>query len=58
MEKTKEIKDYLKFIRKLKVLQFAQERGKNKEACELFGVKKVLFINGRRPSINKVKMVY
>lgn len=30
MDKTKEITDYLKFTRKLKALQYAQERGKNK----------------------------
>ncbi len=40
MEKTKEIIDYLKFSTKLRVLRYAKDFGKNKDACEDFGVKK------------------
>ena len=43
MEKTKEIKDYLTFMIKVKVLKFAQTCKNNKEAYELFGVKKSTF---------------
>jgi hypothetical protein len=38
MEKTKEIIDYLKFSTKLRVLRYAKDCGKNKDACEVFGV--------------------
>ena len=48
MKKTKEITTYLTFIRKLKVLQYAKERGKNKEAYELFGIKKSTFYKWKR----------
>ncbi len=48
MEKTKEIIDYLKFANKLRVLRYAKDYGKNKEACEVFGVKKVHSTNGKR----------
>ncbi len=37
MEKTKEIIDYLKFSNKLRVLRYAKDCGKNKDACEVFG---------------------
>ncbi len=43
MEKTKEIKDYLTFMIKVKVLKFGQTCKNNKEAYELFGVKKSTF---------------
>jgi hypothetical protein len=43
MEKTKEIIDYLKFSTKLRVFRFAKDCGKNKEAYEVFGVKKSSF---------------
>ncbi|MEY4861088.1 MAG: hypothetical protein RL059_787 [Bacteroidota bacterium] len=43
MEKTKEIIDYLKFSTKLRVLRYAKDCGKNKNACEVFGVKKSTF---------------
>ena len=48
MKKTKEISDYLKFIQKLRVLNYAKERGKNKEAYELFGIKKGTFYKWKR----------
>ena len=37
MEKTKEIVDYLKFSNKLRVLRYAKDCGKNKNAFEVFG---------------------
>jgi transposase len=43
MKKTKEITEYLTFMIKVKVLKFAQTRKNNKEAYELFGVKKSTF---------------
>jgi hypothetical protein len=44
MEKTKEIKDYLTFMIKVKVLKFALICKNNKESYELFGVKKKYFL--------------
>jgi transposase len=48
MKKTKEITTYLTLIRKLQVLQYAKERGKNKEAYELFGIKKSTFYKWKK----------
>jgi len=48
MKRTKEINDYLRFAEKLRVIKYAQERGKNKEAYELFGVKKSTFYKWRK----------
>ena len=48
MEKTKEIKDYLTFMIKVKVLKFAQTCKNNKEAYELFGVKKSTFYKWKK----------
>jgi hypothetical protein len=42
MEKTKEIIDYLKFSTKLRVLRYAKDCGKNKDACEVFEMKRVV----------------
>jgi transposase len=48
MEKTKEIIDYLKFLTKLRVLRYAKDCGKNKNACEVFGVKKSTFYKWKK----------
>ena len=48
MEKTKEIIDYLKFSTKLRVLRYAKDCGKNKDACEVFGVKKSTFYKWKK----------
>lgn len=48
MEKTKAIQDYLIFLKKVEVLRYAQKHGKNKEAYELFGVKKSTFYKWRK----------
>ena len=48
MKKTKEITEYLAFLRKLKVLRYAKDRGNNKEAYELFGIKKGTFYKWKR----------
>jgi transposase InsO family protein len=48
MEKTKEIIDYLKFSTKLRVLRYAKDCGKNKNACEVFGVKKSTFYKWKK----------
>ena len=48
MEKTKEIIDYLKFATKLRVLRYAKDCGKNKNACEVFGVKKSTFYKWKK----------
>jgi transposase-like protein len=48
MEKTKEIIDYLKFSTKLRVLRHAKDCGKNKDACEVFGVKKSTFYKWKK----------
>jgi hypothetical protein len=53
MEKTKEIIDYLKYSTKLRVLRYAKDCGKNKEACEVFGVKKSTFYIWKR-SLNSM----
>jgi transposase len=53
MEKTKEIIDYLKYSTKLRVLRYAKDCGKNKEACEVFGVKKSTFYKWKR-SLNSM----
>lgn len=44
MKKTKEIKDYLAWRKKIRVLKLAEDIG-NKEACEIFGVTKTTFHN-------------
>ena len=44
----KEIIDYLRFSNKLRVLRFAKDCGKNKEACEVFGVKKSTFYKWKK----------
>lgn len=48
MEKTKEIIDYLKFSTKLRVLRYAKDCGKNKDACEVFGVNKSTFYKWKK----------
>ena len=48
MEKTKEVKQYLNYLKKLQVLKYAKARGNNKEAYEFFDIKKVHFTNGKR----------
>jgi len=48
MEKTKEIIDYLKFSTKLRVFRYAKDCGKNKDACEVLGLKRVHSTNGKR----------
>ena len=48
MEKTKEIIDYLKFANKLRVLRYAKDCGNNKDACEVFGVKKSTFYKWKK----------
>ncbi|AZA53934.1 IS481 family transposase [Chryseobacterium sp. G0201] len=48
MEKTKEIKDYLNYLKKVQVLKYAKERGKNKEAYEFFGIKKSTFYKWKK----------
>jgi transposase InsO family protein len=48
MKKTKEITEYLTFMIKVKVLKFAQTRKNNKEAYELFGVKKSTFYKWKK----------
>ena len=48
MEKTKEITDYLNYLKKVQVLKYAKERGKNKEAYEFFGIKKSTFYKWKK----------
>ena len=48
MEKTKEIIDYLKFANKLRVLRYGKDCGNNKDACEVFGVKKSTFYKWKK----------
>jgi transposase len=48
MKKTQEITDYLAYLQKLKVLRFARNTGKNKEAYELFGIKKSTFYKWKK----------
>lgn len=48
MKKTKEITAYLSFIQKLRVIQYAKDRKKNKEAYELFGIKKTTFYKWKK----------
>lgn len=48
MEQTKEITDYLNFIRKLKALEFAKNVGNAKSAYETFGIKKSTFYKWKR----------
>ena len=48
MEKTKEITDYLNYLKKVQVLKYAKERGKNKEAYEFFGIKKSTFYKRKK----------
>ncbi len=43
MQKTKEMIDYLKYSTKLRVLRYAKDCGKNKEACEVL-VKHFFFL--------------
>ena len=43
-----EIIDYLKFSTKLRVLRYAKDCGKNKNACEVFGVKKSTFYKWKK----------
>ena len=47
MEKTKEIIDDLKFSNKLRILCFAIYCGKNKEAYQVFRVKKVHLVKSQ-----------
>ncbi|SHF81953.1 hypothetical protein [Chryseobacterium sp. OV279] len=58
MEKTKEITDYLNYLKKVQVLKYAKEQGKNKEAYEFFGIKRAPFISGKKNMKNRVKKVY
>ncbi len=48
MEQTKEITDYLNFIRKVKVLEFAKNVGNAKSAYETFGIKKSTFYKWKK----------
>lgn len=48
MKMTKETIEYLSFSFKLRVLIFAKDSGKNKMACEVFGVKKSTFYKWKK----------
>jgi len=48
MKKTKEITDYLSFSKKLRVIKYALDSGKNKDAYELFGIKKSTFYKWKK----------
>ena len=48
MEQTKEIKAYLKFQFKLRVLRFAEEYGKVNKTCELFNISKTSFYKWKK----------
>lgn len=47
MEKTEEVKRYLKYQTKIRVLKIAEELG-CKYACEAFGISKTTFFNWKR----------
>ena len=47
MEKTEEIKRYLKFKRKLRAIKLADNLGA-RYACEVFGIRKTTFYNWNR----------
>lgn len=48
MEKTKEVKQYLNYLKKLQVLKYAKARGNNKEAYEFFDIKKSTFYKWKK----------
>ena len=47
MEKTKEIDRYLKFQRKIRVLELAKDLG-GKQACEIFNISKTTLYNWKK----------